>query len=68
MNAVVNSRSAALFDTNFKLVRYLHKGDVVKRTDNEPMYLGLWVDKQYAEVDHKGHIGYVLNELLEDVK
>lgn len=68
MNAVVNSRSAALFDTNFKLVRYLHKGDVVKRTDNKPMYLGLWADKQYAEVDHKGRIGYVLNELLEDVK
>lgn len=68
MNAVVNSRSAALFDTNFKLVRYLHKGDVVKRTNNKPMYLGLWADKQYAEVDHKGHIGYVLNELLEDVK
>lgn len=68
MNAVVNSRSAALFDTDFKRMTYLHKGDIVRKTNNEPIYFGLWADKQYAEVDHKGHIGYVLNELLEDVE
>lgn len=65
MTTTIKTRNTALFDEWHKCIEYLPKNTKVEVSNDEPVYLGLWADKEYSKVLLDGKTGYMLVEALD---